>query len=128
MTRKKKDIKRKSAKKKAAPIKKKTAGIKKASKFEPRTYKIQTFAENEAGLLVPYHLHKPVPAGKLMEGFEKAKSQIKRMTKEIVSTMNQDYIISEIELSASFNADGKFMGFGVGGAATIKIKISPDKK
>jgi len=126
MTRKKTIVKKKAARK--AAVKKKATGAIKVSKKEPRVYKIQTFAENEDGLFVPYHLYRPVPAGKLMEGFEKAKSQIKRMTKEIVSTMKQDYIISEIELSASFNADGKFMGFGVGGAATIKIKISPEKK
>ena len=126
MTVKKKGVKKGTAKK--ASVKKKATGARRVAKKEPRAYKIQTFAENEDGLLVPYHLHRPVPAGKLMEGFEKAKSHIKRMTKEIVSTMNQDYIISEIELSASFNADGKFMGFGVGGAATIKIKISPDKR
>jgi len=44
---------------------------------------------------------------------------------EIVDTATNDYIISEIELTASFNAEGKFMGFGVGGEVSIVIKIKP---
>lgn len=43
----------------------------------------------------------------------------------IVGTMTEKYAISEIGLTASFNADGKFLGFGVGGAASITIKITP---
>lgn len=39
--------------------------------------------------------------------------------------MKGEYSIREIELSASFNADGKFMGFGVGSDMAIKIRISP---
>lgn len=38
----------------------------------------------------------------------------------------ESYSISEIELAASFGADGKFMGFSVGGATSIKIKIRPE--
>lgn len=33
--------------------------------------------------------------------------------------------ISEIELSISFDARGTFLGIGVGGATSIKIKIVP---
>ena len=44
----------------------------------------------------------------------------------MASTFVDSYSISEIELTASFSADGNFMGFGVGEAASIKIKIKPE--
>lgn len=70
-------------------------------------------------------LPKPVDASSLRKGLEKAKKDIKSMINEIADIMTAQYNISEIELSVSFNAEGKFMGFGVGGATSIKIKIAP---
>jgi hypothetical protein len=70
-------------------------------------------------------LPKPVDASSLRKGLEKAKRDIKNMINEIADIMTAQYSISEIELSVSFNAEGKFMGFGVGGATSIKIKIAP---
>jgi hypothetical protein len=78
------------------------------------------------GVYIPKNYNKPVPSNKLRAGFLKAKDEINDFVAEIVETMTKNYVISEIELSASFNADGKFMGFGVGGSATIKIKITPE--
>ena len=43
----------------------------------------------------------------------------------MMEKMAEPYEITEIEFNASFSADSKFMGFGVGGAASIKIKIAP---
>lgn len=86
------------------------------------------YETTDAGLIVPRGTTPVVPPGKLRAGFSKAKSEIKKMTDDIIQTMAQDYFISEIELTASFNADGKFMGFGVGGAASFKIKIAPSSK
>jgi hypothetical protein len=40
--------------------------------------------------------------------------------------MSDEYSISEMELSASFNAEGKFLGIGVGGAKSITIRVKPD--
>jgi hypothetical protein len=71
-------------------------------------------------------LPKPVDASSLRKGLEKAKRDIKSMINEIADIMTAQYNISEIELSVSFNAEGKFMGFGVGGATSIKIKIAPN--
>lgn len=39
--------------------------------------------------------------------------------------MNTSYGIKEIELAVSFDAEGKFLGFGVGGSVTMKITIAP---
>ncbi len=84
------------------------------------------FTKNDNGLYVPAMYSKPVPAGKLQEGFKKAKQEITKMIGEIADIMTDKYKISEITLSASFSADGKFLGFGVGGATTITLKISPE--
>ena len=65
------------------------------------------------------------PASKLRDGITKAKSEIRQSLQEIVTIMTMDFEVSEIEFSVSFNADGKFLGFGVGGAASIKVKIKP---
>ncbi len=40
--------------------------------------------------------------------------------------MADGFTIKEIELSASLNAEGKFLGFGVGGAATVTVRIGPE--
>jgi len=116
---KKKAVVKKAVAKKAVAA----AAKKKAIRKTPPGYEL-----NESGLYTPSGTSKPVPASKLRAGFKKAKKEINSIIEEIASTMTESYVISEIELSASFNADGKFMGFGVGGAATIKIKIKPDTK
>ena len=83
-----------------------------------------------AGLYIPAALVSDssegvVSAAKLQKGLAAAKKQITNMIQEIVDTATEDYEISEIEFAASFSADGKFMGFGVGGEATIVIRIRP---
>jgi hypothetical protein len=70
-------------------------------------------------------LPEPVDTSALRKGFDKAKKEINDMINEIAGIMTASYNISEIELTISFSADGKFLGFGVGGAASIKIKIAP---
>ncbi len=82
-------------------------------------------SETRSGLLVPNNVIQPVPANKLRNGFEKAKTEIKDMIEEIASILTSEYKIKEIELEVSFSADGKFLGFGVGGSTSIKIKITP---
>ena len=79
------------------------------------------------GILVPERLISgtPVKADKLKDGIGAANKKISELVQEIVDTSTTDYTISEIELTASFNADGKFMGFGVGGEVSIVIKIKP---
>ena len=66
-----------------------------------------------------------VPASKLQSGISKARDQITGVLQELVDAARENYEITEIELSASFSADGKFLGFGVGGEMSIKFKIRP---
>ncbi|MDD5170704.1 MAG: hypothetical protein PHN75_17950 [Syntrophales bacterium] len=66
-----------------------------------------------------------VPAYKLKKGFEAAKAEIYEMIDTISGTMAESFNVSEVEIAVSFNSDGKFIGFGDGGAATIKIRIAP---
>lgn len=119
-TTKKKVSKKKVAKKGAARRAKKTAAKKKATR-RPLGY-IRT----DGNLLIPASAAEPVPASKLRKGLTSARDEINRMLDDMVSGMTENYVISEIELAASFSADGKFMGFGVGGATTIKITVKPE--
>ena len=77
------------------------------------------------GIIVPTRTIRPIPTSKLKEGVETAKTEIKKMIDEVASILTTEYDIKEIELEVSFNASGKFIGFGAGGAASIKIKIAP---
>ena len=49
------------------------------------------------------------------------------MCDEISALMSSRYNIGKVELTVSFNAGGEFIGFGAGGAASIKITIIPSK-
>ena len=60
-----------------------------------------------------------------MKGLTKAKDEIDGLIQEIIDTSTADYEIHELEFAASFSADGKFLGIGVGGAATITLRIRP---
>lgn len=72
-----------------------------------------------------------VPGGSVVEpsqlrkGITKAKDEINDLIQEVIDTSTAEYDIHEIEFAASFSADGKFMGIGVGGAATITFRIRP---
>lgn len=66
-----------------------------------------------------------VEPSQLRKGITKAKDEINDLIQEVIDTSTTDYDIHEIEFAASFSADGKFMGIGVGGAATIKFRIRP---
>jgi hypothetical protein len=66
-----------------------------------------------------------VPASKLQKGIAKAREQISGVLQELLDATRDGYEVTEIELSASFNADGKFLGFGVGGEMSITFKVRP---
>jgi len=64
----------------------------------------------------------------IAKGIERAKKQIQSMIAEFAKIVVGDgHKITEIELSVSFDASGKFLGVGVSGATSIKIKIAPLK-
>ena len=68
---------------------------------------------------------KAVAASKIRAGITSAQTEIKQSLQDIAAMMSMEFEVSEIELSLSFSANGEFMGFGVGGAASIKVKIKP---
>ena len=76
-------------------------------------------------LLIPDTRATPVPGGKLRQGMREVKHQIDETLNDLIESLTGNYEITEIKLVASFNADGKFLGFGVGGAASIEITICP---
>lgn len=85
------------------------------------------YTESKGGIMVPDGCGSPsyVATGKLQAGIENAKDQIKGTLKNIASVFTQDFEVSEIEISVTFTADGKFLGFGTGGAMSAKVKIRP---
>lgn len=78
----------------------------------------------QSGLLMPTSFQ-PVEAGKLKKGISEAKRQLDDMLHEVLSTFSGSFGVKQVKLVASFSADGKFLGFGVGGAASIEITIGP---
>ncbi|MEN6317241.1 MAG: hypothetical protein ABFD82_00585 [Syntrophaceae bacterium] len=76
---------------------------------------------------LPQEQQKTVSAAALKRGFERAKDEIAGMCDEISALMSDRYNIGKVELTVSFNAAGEFIGFGAGGAASIKITIIPSK-
>jgi hypothetical protein len=79
------------------------------------------YSTRASGLAVPDSVGEPVPANKLRAGLADARKQIDSAMNEVVKAFAGDFEIQEIELTASFSADGKFLGFGVGGSASLKI-------
>jgi len=75
----------------------------------------------------PSEQGKTVSATALKRGFARAKDEIIGMCDEISALLTDRYNIGQVELTVSFNASGEFIGFGVGGAASIKITIIPSK-
>ena len=117
----KKSPKRGARKKPARARKKKAA---KKTKRRPLGY-----LQSAGGLLVPAAISEevtPVPPAKIRSGLSKARTEIKKLMEEL-SELTEGYTVAEIELAASFNADGKFLGIGVGGATTIKVRFRPEE-
>lgn len=128
----------KSAKKKVASGAKKKAPKRRPRK-KPVSRKRKTpsrkgrkvplgYLQSAGGLLIPAKVGEevtPVPPAKIRSGLVKARDEIKKLM-EALSELTEGYTVSEIELAASFNADGKFLGIGVGGATTIKVRFRPE--
>jgi len=67
----------------------------------------------------------PLSSYQLKKGLESAKAEIGAMVNTIADALVDCGRIREVELVVSFDADGTFMGFGSGGAATLNIRIAP---
>lgn len=127
------------------PTSKKPASTKKAAPATPiasaKQYVVKRKASRHAGilgrpepgyeqvgeLLVPMGNNQPavVSPRKVSAGIEASQKQIKKSLQSLAAVFTQDFEVSEIELSVSFSADGKFLGFGAGGAMSVKVKIRP---
>jgi hypothetical protein len=66
-----------------------------------------------------------IPASKLSAGLAASQTQIKKSLQELASVFTQDFVVSEIQLSMSFSAEGKFLGIGAGGAMSVEATIRP---
>ncbi len=86
------------------------------------------YRESPSGLIVPDAKSEPVSPTKFAKGLKSAKFAIKETISGFTDFMTQDMVISEIEFSVSFSAKGEFLGFGIGGDASVKIKICPLKQ
>ncbi len=68
---------------------------------------------------------KPVPASKVHAGLQRASEQIRAMVADLAAVLTEQYRITQIELTLSFSAEGKFLGFGAGGATSVTVTIAP---
>lgn len=66
---------------------------------------------------------KPIPTIKIIEGLGSAQEEISKLVEQIVETFDGNANVSEISLTLGFNAKGAFLGIGVGGAASVSVKI-----
>ena len=114
---------KKSAKKKAS---KKKVSKKKASRKKASRARSTGYARTPGGILAPTSLSEPVPPAKIRSGISKAKEEIRRLIDDL-EELTDGFEVSGIELAASFSAEGKFLGIGVGGATTITIRFKPSR-
>lgn len=68
---------------------------------------------------------RPVPVARLKEGVAQANRALAEVIEQFGSTLSGDYDISTLEVSVSFSEDGRFLGFGQGGAATMTLSVTP---
>lgn len=89
------------------------------------------FSQGKNGFFLPKNMVAvaptpvPVPSNKLIAGITKAREDMQETLHAISEAFIGDFDVAEIEISASFDVKGAFLGFGVGGAASIKIKLKP---
>jgi len=128
-----KKVSRASAKRRTLSSAKKAKKFAKVSRPGSKGFSVPSrppigFSSTPAGLLVPdATLSKPIPASKIRAGLKAARRQIDDSLDELSQVVAGPYRISSIELVVSFDVEGKFMGFGVGGATSMKLVIEPDE-
>lgn len=112
--------KRAAAPKKAAPKKSGVlAGTDESYKLKGRIYQRDDIKKK----LAASSSTKPIPTIKIIEGLGFAQEEISKLVEQIVETFGGNANVSEISLTLGFNAKGAFLGIGVGGAASISVKI-----
>jgi len=85
---------------------------------------------NQPGAQEPRHRVYPkttVPPAKIREGVKRARQEIIAILDEVTNISSDDqFFVKEIELTLGFDEHGNFLGIGTGGAASVKILLSPD--
>lgn len=67
----------------------------------------------------------PVSAERLKAGVADANRALGEVVEKFGHTLRGDYDISQLEVTVSFGQDGRFLGFGAGGAASMTLSITP---
>lgn len=83
------------------------------------------FVRSVQNLYLPHDLATVKPS-KLAAGIKTASSDIQNLIGEIVRVFGKNASVSEINLSVGFNAEGKFLGIGIGGDVNLSVKINPN--
>jgi hypothetical protein len=111
------------AKKKVRAKAKKVSVAKKKERMAGGEYDTYKYV-NHGGILVQKSDLNPVPVAKLNKGLERAKRDIKKLL-SVLTVSFQDYSITQIQFSISFDAEGKFLGIGVGGSTSVTVTAEP---
>ncbi len=67
----------------------------------------------------------PVAGPRLKDGLRAANRAVAELLEGLGTQVEGSYDIPEIEVEVSFDQQGRFMGFGRGGAVTLKLTLSP---
>ena len=124
---KKKVAKRKTKKKVAKRYAKKKAKVRR-KKIAKKKAAASSYKRNRGGkILVPQNtdvIDTVIEPSKLVAGIKKAKREIQGVADQLADFVD-GMDVTEVKLSVSFNAEGKFLGVGVGGATSIELKLTP---
>ena len=63
--------------------------------------------------MVPSGVAKPIKASKLQKGIKEAQKAIRTLLDGMAGTLGDGFVVKEIELTASFNAEGKSFGISL---------------
>jgi hypothetical protein len=66
-----------------------------------------------------------IPAHRLQEGIPSAQRAVAELMESFGQSISGDYDLSSLEVSVSFDENGRFIGFGRGGVASIQLTLSP---
>jgi hypothetical protein len=78
-----------------------------------------------SGLFLPVSRQTVVPPSSAKKGFAEARKRIDEALEVLAGSLADGFEVGEIEVQVSFSADGKFLGFGVGGAFSMTLKLRP---
>lgn len=66
-----------------------------------------------------------VSAQQLKAGIGQANRALAEVVEQFGHTLRGDYDIGALEVTVSFDAEGRFLGFGAGGATSMKLSLTP---